>query len=127
MTTHDDDVPDHLRRLVPTDANGKALGEIDHYPDGGSKVPDRIVEKAGILGALRLLEEIAKRDENPEYRRQARHNADELKRLVRRAARTGGLVVSDAEILGDLRLELEKKRLGHTPGKLPPASEVIDV
>ena len=114
-------------RQLPTDADGKTLGQIDHYPDGGSKVPDRIVEKAGILGALRLLEEIARRDENPNYRRQARHNADELKRLVRRAAKTGGLVVSDAEILGDLKIELAAKRIGHSAGKLPPAGEVIDV
>ncbi len=33
-------------RDLPT-TSGQALQEIDHYVDGGSKVPDRIVERAG--------------------------------------------------------------------------------
>lgn len=111
-------------KQIPTTTDGQQLQQVDHYPDGGSRVPDRIVQKAGILGALRLLEEIARRDENPNYRRQARHNADELKRLVRRAAKTGGLVVSDAEILGPLLEEMKQARAQQQ--RLPPATLVIE-
>ncbi len=99
-------------RDLPT-TSGQALQEIDHYVDGGSKVPDRIVERAGVLGAIRLLEEIAVRDDNPRFRREAKHCASELKRLVRK--RVGGEVISDAEFLGNLLDTVRSERTRGLP------------
>lgn len=106
-------------RALPV-ANGQQLQEIDHFPDGGSKVPAHTVERAGILGAIRLLEEIAVRDDNQRYRREAKHCASELKRLVRK--RVSGDVISDAEFLGNLLDTVRKERQ-----QLPRAPELLTI
>lgn len=106
-------------RELPETADGKQLAEIDHYEDGGGRVPDRIVERGGLIAAIRLLEEIALRDQEPRYRREARVQADNLKRLVRRRAGQQGETISDAEMLGNL-LEVVRERRKHA---LPPAGQ----
>lgn len=46
-------------------------------------------ERAGVLGTVLLLEQIARNDSNPEYRHAARHQADFLRALMRRRSRDG--------------------------------------
>jgi len=99
-----------MSRSLPT-VEGESLQEIDHYPDGGSKVPDPIVERAGMMGALRLLLEIAQRDDNPQFRQEAGRCAGELKRLVRRRGHQAGMDITDAELMGHLLPDLRAKRL----------------
>lgn len=85
--------------MIVLDSEGRELRRTDH-DDDGQVVPGHVNAKASLVGAIRLLEEIAKRDDNPHYRRAARVQADGLKALLRKVR--DGKVWTDAEILGPL-------------------------
>ena len=85
--------------MIVLDSEGRELRRTDH-DDDGQVVPGHVTVQASLVGAIRLLEEIAKRDDNPHYRRAARIQADGLKALLRKVR--DGKVWTDAEILGPL-------------------------
>lgn len=88
--------------MIVLDSEGRELRRTDH-DDDGQVVPGHVTVQASLVGAIRLLEEIAKRDDNPHYRRAARIQADGLKALLRKVR--DGKVWTDAEILGPLLQE----------------------
>lgn len=55
----------------------------------GDPINWRHNERAGVLGAVMLLERIAKFDTDPLFRREARVQADFLRALIRRRSRDG--------------------------------------
>jgi hypothetical protein len=89
------------------DSSGRELRRADHDDDGCS-VPGEVLAQASLIGAIRLLEDIARRDDNSHYRRAARIQADGLKAIFKRM-RAGGDPITEAEILGPLLGEQRAK------------------
>lgn len=92
------------------------------HDDDGQRVRDATANKASVVGAIRLLEEIARRDDNKHYRASARKMADGLKDLLKKVTRNKPL--TDAEILGPV---LEEQRKLPAPQRRLGNDEVIDV
>ena len=113
-------IRNHQGDMLVLDENGNALRRADKNDDG-QVVSDRMQTQASLVGILRLLEEVAKKDDDPHYRRAARTQADALKMMIKRT-RHGG-VLTEAEILGPV---LEERKRPALPG---PARgfDVIDV
>lgn len=93
--------------LEVIDSSGTPLRKAN-VDDDGQVVPIAVQNKASIIGAIRLLEEIARKDDNPHYRRAARAQADGLKRMAKRMAE--GRKLSDEDILGPVLQEINAPR-----------------
>lgn len=110
-----------MTRAAPIDEHGRELRLSNVDPDGQA-IDVRMNTRAGIVGAILLLEQIARYDLTPKFRREARVQVDVLKALIR--SRKNGHDFTDAEILGDLPKLVEQRRKA-LPA--PGASEVVDV
>ena len=104
-----------MKQLVLLDENGNELRRSD-VDDDGLTVSHRVMQKASLIGAIRLLEEMARKDDNPHYRRSARLQADALKAFIRRS-RGVEVNLSDTEIFGETTKAIEAKRK-----QLPPTT-----
>jgi hypothetical protein len=82
----------------------------------GELVPLAEQAKASLMGALRLLEEIARKGDDGVHRRAARVQADGLRAMIRRM-NNGGNVVAD--------MERELKALAAAPRKLTSAPRAL--
>lgn len=84
--------------------------------DDGVRVPARIEAKSHMVGLVRFLEEVARKDQNPQYRRSARIHADILKGVYSPKNTT-----FEAET--GLVIEAQPKRVAAKP----PVVDVLDV
>lgn len=109
-----------MKETTVLDAEGRELRRAD-LDDDGLKVPDRVTNLASIVGAIRLLEDIARRDESSQYRAAARKQADGLKSMLKRLR--VGKPLTDAEILGPMLREIEQQQVK----QLPDATYIIDM
>ncbi len=82
----------------------------------GNLVPLTEQAKASLMGALRLLEEIARKGDDPAHRRAARVQADGLKAMIRRMNNGGDVI---------FEMERELKTLAPTPRKLTSAPKAL--
>lgn len=100
---------------VVFDSAGNRIESAGRDGDG-ELVPLAEQAKASLMGALRLLEEIARKGDDPAHRRAARVQADGLKAMIRRMT-NGGNIVAD--------MERELKALAATPRKLTSAPKAL--
>lgn len=87
----------------------------------GNPIDWRQNERAGVIGAVLLFERIARFDTNPDFRREARVQADFLRSLIRRRSRDGRDTLD-----GALREALQAL-LGPAPKHLPGKTLVIEM
>jgi hypothetical protein len=106
---------------VLIDEKGQELLRADHDDQGGT-LPPGMADRACLVGAFRLLEEIARKDDNSHYRQAARKQADALKKMLKRLARDRDADLTDAELFsGPLQ-----KLIGG-PRALPPPDDVLTI
>lgn len=102
------------------------LREINTDADG-LPIDWRHNERAGILGTVLFLEQVARWDTSNDFRKQARAQADFLRALIRRRSRDGRDTLD-----GALREAIERllapppKQLAAPVRQIPPPDEVID-
>lgn len=100
-----------MRADVITDANGKELQRADHNPDG-ERVGERTAIRAALVGAIQLLDDVARMDENPRFRAEARKMSDGLKSILRPKSNTRTDIV-DAVHEARHALPEPQRRLGN--------------
>lgn len=96
-------------------SDGSRKEDADRDMDG-NLVPLGEQTKASLMGALRLLEEIARKGDDPAHRRAARVQADGLKAMIRRMNNGGNVI---------FEMERELKALASTPRKLTGAPKAL--
>lgn len=101
-------------------ATGSPLRDINTGADG-LPIDWRANERAGILGTILFLEQVARWDTSEEFRKAARHQADFLRALVRRRSRDGKDTLD-----GALREALQKL-MAPPPAQLPGKPLVIEM
>jgi hypothetical protein len=106
--------------LTVLDAEGRELRRAD-LDDSGCKLPPGMDDRACLVGTLRLLEDIARRDDNPHYRAAARKQADAIKRMVKRMTKDRGSELSDHDIFGEPLKVIGGRRA------LPPTTDVLTI
>lgn len=105
-----------------TDANGRELVRADRGPDN-EVVPDRMANRAGLVGAIHLLQDIARKDDNLRFRQEAGKMAEALKKILKRLHT--GQVISTEDLLGSLQLPEPSRGLPEPPRRL--GNDVVDV
>lgn len=87
----------------------------------GLPIDWRANERAGVLGTILFLEQVARWDTSEEFRKSARHQADFLRALLRRRSRDGKDTLD-----GALREALQKL-MAPPPAQLPGKPLTIDM
>lgn len=98
---------------------GEILRRTD-VDDDGCTLPPGMSDHACLVGAFRLLEEIARKDDNAHYRGAARKQADALKQMIKRMAKDRGVTLTDREIFGN------PLAIGG-PHALPPTNDLLTI
>jgi hypothetical protein len=105
-----------VNQPIVFNSDGSRKEDADLDADG-NLVPLAEQAKASLMGALRLLEEIARKgDVSQEHRRAARVQADGLKAMIRRMNNGGNVI---------FEMERELKALASTPRKLTGAPKAL--
>ena len=105
--------------------DGKPLTSADRGSDGNIINPTTNL-RAGIMGTILLLEQIARRDQDADFRREARIQADSLRGMIRRRAGKWDASI-DAAIMEDVGRYLSQRPALGAPTKRLPAPDVIDM
>lgn len=111
-----------MKEITVIDEGGEALRRAD-LDDSGYKLPPGMDDHACLVGAFRLLEEIARKSDDSHYRTAARKQADALKAMIKRLAKTRNRDVdlTDREIFGQ-----PVKTIGG-PRALPPTNDLLTI